>query len=190
MIQKPMLVMQHCQPLMPTSQFQEMLIFQFQKILNQNFKKLILVCWSGVPDCINKYVIIMLINMMKSDEFTLTMMFSNLIWLHTKNPDQNIIVIAFKSLGFSWKNFCWYTAPTHVKSWLRPWLEITFKFQHFILWKSQRMNQYYNKICEEFNMLNPIKAMIPYILEKWGITWTMKWYSSFFFYLFFYMLLD
>ena len=115
MIQKPMLVMQHCQPLMLTSQFQEMLIFQFQKILNQNFKKLILVCWSGVPDCINKYVIIMLINMMKSDEFTLTMMFSNLIWLHTKNPDQNIIVIAFKSLGFSWKKFCWYTDPHSCK---------------------------------------------------------------------------
>ena len=115
MIQKPMLVMQHCQPLMLTSQFQEMLIFQFQKILNQNFKKLILVCWSGVPYCVNKYEIIMLINMMKSDVFTLNMMFSNLIWLHTKNPDQNIIVVAFKSLGFSWKNFGWYIGPHSCK---------------------------------------------------------------------------
>ena len=69
--------MQHCQPLMPTSQFQEMskskfwkmLISQFQKIFNQNFKKLRLVCWSRIPDCVNKYGIIMLINTLGSNSF-------------------------------------------------------------------------------------------------------------------------
>ena len=107
--------MQHCQPLMLTSQLQEMLKFQFrkmwisifrkmlvsyfEKIFNQNFKKLILVCWSGILECINKYEIIILINVMKSDEFTLTMVLSNLIWLHTKNPDHKSIVLAFNTLG-------------------------------------------------------------------------------------------
>ena len=71
------------------------------KILNQNFKKLILVCWSGVPYCVNKYGIIMLINVMKFDELTITMVFSNLLWLHTKNPDQKSIVVAFNNLGFN-----------------------------------------------------------------------------------------
>ena len=131
MIQKPRLVMQHCQPLMPTSQFQgilkfqlrkmwisifqKMLISQFKKIFIQNFKKLILVCWSRILDCINKYGIIMLINVMKSNELTITIVFSNPHCLHTKNPDQNIIIVAFKSLGFSWKNFGWYIGPHSCK---------------------------------------------------------------------------
>ena len=107
MIQKPRLVMQHYQPLMPTSQFQgiskfqfrKMWMSQFKKILNQNFKKLILVCWSEILDCINKYEIIMLINVMKSDELTVTMVFSNPNCLHTKNPDQKSIIVAFNTLG-------------------------------------------------------------------------------------------
>jgi hypothetical protein len=43
------------------------------------FQKLILVCWSGILDCVNKYEIIMLINVMKSDELTITMVFFNLV---------------------------------------------------------------------------------------------------------------
>ena len=154
MIQKPMLVMQHCQPLMPTSQFQEMLISQFQKILNQNFKKLILVCWSGVSVCVNKYGIIMLINMMKSDVFTLTMMFSNLIWLHTKNPDQNIIVVAFKSLGFSWKNFGWYTGPHSCKI-LATSLILTV-YSSFLIWSSGCLRN----MCVSLKVLIPINWLI------------------------------
>ena len=107
MIQKSRLVMQHYQPLMPTSQFQGISKFQFQKmwmsqfkkILSQNFKKLILRCWSGILDCVNKYGIIMLINVMKSNELTITIVFSNPHCLHTKNPDQKSIVVAFKTLG-------------------------------------------------------------------------------------------
>ena len=57
---------------------------QFKKILSQNFKKLILRCWSGILDCVNKYGIIMLINVMKFDELTITMVFSNPNCLHTK----------------------------------------------------------------------------------------------------------
>jgi hypothetical protein len=41
----------------------------------------------------------MLINMMKFDELTITIVFSNPHCLHTKNPDQKSIVIAFKTLS-------------------------------------------------------------------------------------------
>ena len=30
-------------------------ISQFRKILKQNFEKLILACWSVIPDCVHKY---------------------------------------------------------------------------------------------------------------------------------------
>ena len=76
-----------------------MLISQFKKILIENFKKLILVCWSGILDYVNKYGIIMLINVMKSDELTITIVYSNPHCLHTKNPNQKSIVVAFKTLG-------------------------------------------------------------------------------------------
>ena len=79
--------------------FQKMLISQFKKIFNQNFKKLILFCWNRILDCVNKYMIIMLINVMKSNELTITMVFCNPNCLHSKNPNQKSIVIAFNTLG-------------------------------------------------------------------------------------------
>ena len=55
-------------------QFQKMLTSQFQKItiyFKQNFKKLILILWIMIPECINKYGNITLINMMTFDGLTL-----------------------------------------------------------------------------------------------------------------------
>jgi len=51
-----------------------MLTSQFQKItiyFKQNFKKLILILWIMIPECINKYGNIILINMMTFDGLTL-----------------------------------------------------------------------------------------------------------------------
>ena len=115
MVPKPMLVMHHCQPLMSISQFQKMSITQFQKILmsqfqkmsisqfwkilKQNFEKLILACWSVIPDCVHKYQIIMLINVMKFNQLILRLVHTNLFFQYTENPNEKIILVAFNLLG-------------------------------------------------------------------------------------------
>ena len=62
--------------------------------------------FQGIIDCVNKYEIIMLINVMKSDELTITMVFFNLVCQY----------YMYVILDFHEKNLVDTSALTHVKS--------------------------------------------------------------------------